>query len=365
MKTKKILKLIGKIILTLITVLAALLIILIVSRQIRLKLDRDFLKEKGYYNLVSVGDHSLNMVSFGNEKGKHRIIAIAGYGVPDSCITMRAMTRQFEQDNQVIFLDRAGYGASDDTDHEMTVEYIVEDYRTALKNAGVGAPYVLMPHSIGGVYASYWASKYPQEVEGVAILDGTEIRQIDVEDEPPRDMSMQKKMLWFDKLGFGNVALRAFLPKNPAYTADEQKIEDALELMTFDSAAVISEGECQLKNISDTWDMIITNDIPKIYICAGCGFQTKEEIIANGGLSEERIEAATYLYDYESFEERTQAAYEVYLSDCEDVREKYVKPYAEKIGNCRVVLLPGDHLIYAQKPDECARIIQDFLDEIE
>lgn len=52
--------------------------------------------------------------------------------------------------SRAVFVDRAGHGFSDDTENEMTPEYIVEDYRKALKNAGIKAPYILMPHSIGG-----------------------------------------------------------------------------------------------------------------------------------------------------------------------------------------------------------------------
>ena len=42
----------------------------------------------------------------------------------------------------------------------------VEDYRKALKNSGVEGPYILMPHSIGGVYATYWCSQYPVRKTG-------------------------------------------------------------------------------------------------------------------------------------------------------------------------------------------------------
>ena len=36
------------------------------------------LKEKGYYNPVSVGDYSLNVSQFGNPDGKHTIVGLAG-----------------------------------------------------------------------------------------------------------------------------------------------------------------------------------------------------------------------------------------------------------------------------------------------
>ncbi len=42
-------------------------------------------------------------------------------------------------------------------------------------------------------------------------------------------------------------------------------------------------------------------------------------------------------------------------------RDERLMPYLDRLGNCRLELLPGDHMIYAQKPDECGRIIRDFI----
>ena len=122
-----------------------------IYNHIKVNGDINAIKDKGYYNPVSVGDYSLNLLKFGNENGSHKIVALAGFGVGDSSVSMREMTAELENDNQIIFLDRAGYGASDDTKADMNVKTIVADYQTALKNANVEAPYTLMAHSIAGV----------------------------------------------------------------------------------------------------------------------------------------------------------------------------------------------------------------------
>ena len=36
----------------------------------------------------------------------------------------------------------------------------------------------------------------------------------------------------------------------------------------------------------------------------------------------------------------------------------------EKMGNCELVLLGGDHMIYEQKPAECGNIIKEFVDKL-
>lgn len=53
------------------------------------------------------------------------------------------------------------------------------------------------------------------------------------------------------------------------------------------------------------------------------------------------------------------------LAEYENLRNDIIYPYAEKMGNCKVVLLPGDNMIYTQKPAECGKIVKDFLDGLD
>ena len=171
----KALKVIGRILLIMLVVLLLFVLGTFIFHRVKTNQALELLKEKGYYNPVSVGEYSLNVAKFGNENGVHTIVGLAGLGMGDYAVAARQMTASLEENNQVVFVDRAGYGFSGDTDHNMTLEHIVEDYRNALKNAGVEAPYILMPHSIGGAYANYWVSEYPEEIEAVIFVDGSQL----------------------------------------------------------------------------------------------------------------------------------------------------------------------------------------------
>ena len=46
-------------------------------------------------------------------------------------------------------------------------------------------------------------------------------------------------------------------------------------------------------------------------------------------------------------------------------REEVIDPYTEKMGNCEVILLGGDHMIYEQKPEECGEVIKSFIDGLD
>lgn len=66
-----------------------------------------------------------------------------------------------------------GYGWSDLSTKERTVENIVEELRTALQKSNIKGPYILMPHSLSGIYSMYYADKYPSEVKAVIGIDTT------------------------------------------------------------------------------------------------------------------------------------------------------------------------------------------------
>lgn len=119
-------KIIAKIIRRILIILPAALmlftLVTFVIHRVRTSKELELLIEKGYYNPISVGDYSLNVAKFGNEDDGHTIVSLAGLGMGDYSITERELTSALENDNMVVFIDRAGYGLSDDTDNEMTLE---------------------------------------------------------------------------------------------------------------------------------------------------------------------------------------------------------------------------------------------------
>lgn len=81
-----------------------------------------------------------------------------------------------------------------------------------------------------------------------------------------------KAEVFLAKLGFGRYMLRkeCFLYPN-GFTEEEQNMGDALNLMSMDSYACLSENDFHNQNLMDAWNGIITNDVPKLYVCASWG----------------------------------------------------------------------------------------------
>ena len=104
--------------------------------------------------------------------------------------------------------------------------------------------------------------------------------------------------------------------------------------------------------------------MPKLYICASWGFETKEEIIEYHKWINRQIEINGFDMEPKDTDYDDEKIRQI-LDEYEKTREDIIYPYAEKMGNCKVVCLGGDHMIYEQRPDECAEIITEFLRELE
>ena len=72
---------------------------------------------------------------------------------------------------RVCSYDRAGSGESDKVGHPQSLDEIVEDLHSLLNTAGEKAPYVLVGHSLAGIYCRRFATKFPRDVSGFLFLD--------------------------------------------------------------------------------------------------------------------------------------------------------------------------------------------------
>jgi pimeloyl-ACP methyl ester carboxylesterase len=104
-------------------------------------------------------------------KGVPVVVLDAGMGsTSDVWSLVQPKVTQFAR---VCSYDRAGLGKSDRAPQAHTSADIVSDLHNLLTKAGVNPPYVLVGHSLGGMNARLYASKYPKEVVGMVLVDST------------------------------------------------------------------------------------------------------------------------------------------------------------------------------------------------
>ncbi|MEX0734480.1 MAG: alpha/beta fold hydrolase [Steroidobacteraceae bacterium] len=78
---------------------------------------------------------------------------------------------------RTIAYSRAGYPGSDPASGPRDAATIVSELRSELKRRGIQPPYVLVGHSLGGLYMQYFARQYPDEIEGLLLVDSTHWNQ--------------------------------------------------------------------------------------------------------------------------------------------------------------------------------------------
>ena len=352
-----------KILLVIIILLFLFISIVFIVHKVKTNNEYKELKSAGYINKYSAGDYDLIIYRIGNKNSKHKLIGISGLGVHNYSIEMSFVNEKLKDDYEIIYIDRAGYGYSDDTSKAQTVEQIVSDYRMTLKNAGINGPYILMPHSIGGVYATYWESTYSNEIEGVIFIDGTPLG-MNVYEEEDYSVSFSD---YFDvflcKLGLQRFNIRDVSDPLPSkYTKEQQKLTDYLNIKSSMNKAPLSEIKEKNNNANKAFQSIKSNNIPKIYIESSRGARTIEEVKNNLEWVTKRkqelgLETITTM---PSDDKITQV-----IEQNIEIEKEQIIPYINLLGNTEIMLLPGDHYIFEQKPNELAIIIEKFVSSIE
>jgi pimeloyl-ACP methyl ester carboxylesterase len=114
--------------------------------------------------LIDVGGYRVHLYCIG--AGSPTVV-IVGAGFSFNWGLVQPEVARFAQ---VCSYDHSGIGWSDDGPQD-SCSLRVTEVHTALKNAGIKGPYVLVGHSLGGLVARVYAGQYPDEVAGMVFVD--------------------------------------------------------------------------------------------------------------------------------------------------------------------------------------------------
>lgn len=339
--------------------------------------DRAEFAEAGYLNLVDAGDIQMNIYSTGAEHGKHTIVGLSGMGLQCFPVITTELNERLGKENTLVYPDRAGYGFSDDSMKPQTLKQVVENYRTGLKNAGYAAPYVLMGHSYGSFYALYWQTMYPDEVEAIVFLDGTPIEKneswCDVETDAFPSEASAKRTARSTTLGTW-LGLDRLFPQNTQDTSGKNSMgqaifsEEQLHLWRLSekrsySAAYASEVLLEMQSYKEIAAMVKPTDIPKLYFSTV--FSSEEDVREYNEFMKADYEAAGHKFAHDP-ETSAKIVWEQSGWYYQKEIEHELRPFMEKIGNCKLIFTSGEHAVfYAQKPQMVADAILELLAEID
>jgi pimeloyl-ACP methyl ester carboxylesterase len=117
--------------------------------------------------MVRVGSHRLQISLEG--QGAPAVVIDAGLG--EGIDRWRAMQARIARVTRVMTYNRAGYGASEPGPVPRDCAREAEELKALLDSASVAGPYVLVGHSLGALNIQVFASRYPDDVVGMVLLD--------------------------------------------------------------------------------------------------------------------------------------------------------------------------------------------------
>nr|WP_238346010.1 alpha/beta hydrolase [Luteimonas saliphila] len=125
-----------------------------------------------------VGGRAIRLACRGH--GAPTVVVDAGLGTaPVEDPGWQAIADRVAPVTRICLQDRAGLGASDPAPEGVrTSLHAATDLHAALRAAGIAPPYLLAAHSIGGLHAQVFASRYPSETAGLVLISTTHPDQV-------------------------------------------------------------------------------------------------------------------------------------------------------------------------------------------
>ncbi|MGV2446312.1 UNVERIFIED_CONTAM: alpha/beta hydrolase [Bacillus sp. ATCC 13368] len=233
--------------------------------------------------LVEVNGKSMHVYTKG--EGDNTLVLLSGLGTAAPALDFEPLINEMAKNNKVVVVEPFGYGWSDIINKERTVENIVEETRTALKKLNIQGPYILMPHSISGIYSMYYANTYPKEVKAIIGIDPTLPQALEYFNEPAP--TMPEYLSYVTPTGIARLALyikpEGFLPiaDNGTYSEGNLKMTKAISAWKGYNKNVVNEANEIKNNIDKTVDMKFPSNMPVLF------FTTKEDKVTEDGKNNE------------------------------------------------------------------------------
>lgn len=280
----------------------------------------------------NVGKGKINVYTEGSSADT--IVFLSGAGVTSPVLEYSPLYRRLSDTYRIAVVEKAGYGMSESTGTQRTVENMVNESREALKKAGIMPPYILAPHSYSGFEAIYWANTFPGEVKAVLSIDmglpdtAAEMGKVMTEEKRLRANEKNKKL-------FAKIQKRGLLAK-----LTKKFTVNVSGLMSSD---YLSDEEKKL--YADLFYRNLTNEEV---------FEENMNLVSNaekaGKTGMLSVPAFFYISDFKAPMK-------------EGTWKEYAIKYAEKIG-AQYKITDKGHMMYTKIPDEMAESFKGFLAKI-
>jgi pimeloyl-ACP methyl ester carboxylesterase len=128
--------------------------------------------------LVTAGGCQMHLLCSGERRpGQPLVLLECGMG--SWSFYWRLVQPEVAKFGRVCAYDRPGFGWSQPGSPPRSASRIAAELHEALQNAGESGPYLLVGHSLGGIFVRQFARLFPQEVSGMLLVDSAHEDQLE------------------------------------------------------------------------------------------------------------------------------------------------------------------------------------------
>jgi pimeloyl-ACP methyl ester carboxylesterase len=205
-------------------------------------------------------------------EGDKTIVLLSGMGTPSPIIDFRPLANKLSKKYRVVTLEYTGNGLSDDSSESQTNQDKAEEIRSTLKQLKIKPPYILMPHSISGIYCLEYMNTYPEEVEAMIGIDSSVPNQMKNDPAPQISKGIYFLAKFMDVTGLTRLSNRSGvsfiqeMENSKSYSKEDIKNVTALVNQRSITKAQYSENKLLNNNGKALFDVKYPKDIPVLQI---------------------------------------------------------------------------------------------------
>ncbi|WP_429986677.1 alpha/beta fold hydrolase [Lysinibacillus pakistanensis] len=213
-----------------------------------------------YGQPVTVDGKDMNVFIQG--EGEETIVLLPGYGTAAPALDFKPLIDELSPFYKVVVIEPFGYGLSDLTEKERSTENIVSEIHEALQQLQIER-YILMGHSISGLYGLDYVNKYPDEVSAFVGLDSS----VPTISEKKIDSSIIRTIKLLKKSGLARLQVK--LSDDPyAELPYDEKTKEQLKILKHKNMynpSQLNEAEMMYENFKAAKNLSFPKNLPVIF----------------------------------------------------------------------------------------------------
>lgn len=219
-------------------------------------------KIKPYGQFVTVDGKNMNVLIQG--QGEETVVLIPGLGTGTPALDFKPLVEQLSPFYKVAVIEPFGYGLSDGTEKERSIENIVSEIHEALQSLKIDR-YILMAHSISGIYGLDYVNKYEHEVSAFVGIDSSAPKQYG--DKVVESPISNTTITLLKKSGLARLIMKLSADPYAKIPVDDETKEQMriLSFKNFRNPTIVNEIESRSSNFKATENLTFPKNLPVIF----------------------------------------------------------------------------------------------------